>query len=206
MAPSRVLLLLCATSLVALVLAGPEPIHDIYSTSLPASAFRQKNLTNSGIALPAGTFRTNSVANMPGLRTLGNTFTTFRIEVGGHLTPHWHPRASELFYILSGHCNVSFIAQDPNDSAIFTLRTNALAPGDVAINPRGTLHWLVNTGTEPLLGFASFDAEDTGSMFINRLFLYVPTESLMAAFSIKKSVAKALQKETNFPFMFSVKA
>eukprot|EP00271_Cylindrocystis_brebissonii_P008431 TRINITY_DN226_c0_g1_i8.p1 TRINITY_DN226_c0_g1~~TRINITY_DN226_c0_g1_i8.p1 ORF type:complete len:207 (-),score=39.16 TRINITY_DN226_c0_g1_i8:756-1376(-) len=206
MAFSTALSWLFASALISAVFAGPEPLHDIYNTSFPSSAFRQQNLTNSGIALPAGTFRTTLLANMPGLQTLGNTFTTFRIEVGGHLTPHYHPRASELFYIQSGHCNVSFIAQDPNDSAIFTLRTNALAPGDVAINPRGTLHWLVNTGTEPLLGFASFDAEDTGSMFINRLFLYVPTESLMAAFSIKKSVAKALQKETNFPFMFSVKA
>jgi quercetin dioxygenase-like cupin family protein len=194
-------LVLCAAAFVSVVLAGPEPLHDIYNASAPASDFTT-NLTKYLLVLPAGTSSTATYHIVPGMQSLGNTFATFSLEPKGIVCPHYHPRSSEILYVLTGTCNVSFVGQDPTDNTIFTKRVNALGPTDAIIIPRGTVHWTINTGKGQVTGTGSFDAEDIGIMFINRLFLYMQTEVIKASFQIKEKVAVQLQKLTNYPQAF----
>lgn len=73
-------------------------------------------------------------------------------------TPHTHPRATELLYVVSdGQMEAGFIEE--ND-ARFVI--NTLTQGQGTIFPEGSVHFQVNLGCEPLTFVAAFNDEDPG--------------------------------------------
>jgi mannose-6-phosphate isomerase-like protein (cupin superfamily) len=63
-----------------------------------------------------------------------------RLPAGASTTPHYHPKAEEIYYILQGQARMRIGAQ-----------TAAVGPGDaIAIEP-GITHQITNTGQETLV-------------------------------------------------------
>ncbi len=62
-----------------------------------------------------------------------------RIARGGKTTPHFHPLAEEIYYILTGQGRM-IIADESRD----------VGPGDAIAIPPGAVHQIINTGSEEL--------------------------------------------------------
>jgi mannose-6-phosphate isomerase-like protein (cupin superfamily) len=63
-----------------------------------------------------------------------------RLSSGASTTPHYHPKAEEIYYILQGEARMSVGRE-----------TAAVGPGDaIAIGP-GITHQITNTGKEALI-------------------------------------------------------
>ena len=62
------------------------------------------------------------------------------LEAGGETAEHYHPRAEELYYFVSGTGRMRLGTQEGD-----------VVPGDCVVIPPGTPHKLTNTGTERLV-------------------------------------------------------
>ena len=62
-----------------------------------------------------------------------------RLPPGASTTPHYHPRAEEIYYILEGHGQMR-IGSD----------TKLVGRGDAIAIPPGEIHEITNTGRETL--------------------------------------------------------
>jgi len=73
-------------------------------------------------------------------------------------TPHTHPRATEFLFLINGALEVGFIEEN---EARFVI--NAMSPGQGTIFPKGSIHYQINTGCEPLTFVAALNGEDPGA-------------------------------------------
>ena len=73
-------------------------------------------------------------------------------------TPHYHPRATEFLYMISGsNLKVGFIQEN---GARFV--SNVLNPGQGAIFPKGSFHYQANLDCGPATFVAGLNSEDPG--------------------------------------------
>lgn len=72
-------------------------------------------------------------------------------------SPHTHPRATEFLYLVNGNMEAGFIEEN---GARFVI--NTLTPGQGTIFPKGSIHYQINTGCEPLTFVAALNDEDPG--------------------------------------------
>ncbi|KAF8041959.1 hypothetical protein BT93_A0533 [Corymbia citriodora subsp. variegata] len=92
----------------------------------------------------------------PGLNTLGMSFTRAELRVGGINPPHFHPRATEIAYLVRGSVYSGFV-----DSAnrVFA---RVIEAGEVMVYPRGLVHFQMNVGDKPATIFGSFNSQNAG--------------------------------------------
>jgi mannose-6-phosphate isomerase-like protein (cupin superfamily) len=62
-----------------------------------------------------------------------------RLPPGAATTPHYHPRAEEIYYILSGRGRMQIHGEERD-----------VQPGDAVAIPPGAVHTITNTGSETL--------------------------------------------------------
>ena len=73
-------------------------------------------------------------------------------------TPHTHPRATEVLYVASnGQLQAGLIEEN---GARFVV--NTLTQGQGTVFPKGSIHFQVNLGCEPLTFVAALNNEDPG--------------------------------------------
>ncbi|XP_010036706.1 germin-like protein subfamily 3 member 2 [Eucalyptus grandis] len=92
----------------------------------------------------------------PGLNTLGMSFMKAELRVGGINPPHFHPRATEIAYLVRGSVYSGFV-----DSAnrVFA---RVIEAGEVMVYPRGLVHFQMNVGDKPATIFGSFNSQNAG--------------------------------------------
>ena len=73
-------------------------------------------------------------------------------------TPHTHPRATEILYLVSGEMETGFIEEN---GARFV--HNVLTKGQGTLFPQGSIHYQINTGCDPVLFVAALNNEDPGT-------------------------------------------
>ena len=73
-------------------------------------------------------------------------------------TPHTHPRAAEFLYVVNGALEAGFIEEN---GARFVL--NTVTKGQGTLFPKGSIHYQINTGCEPLTFVAALNDEDPGA-------------------------------------------
>lgn len=83
-------------------------------------------------------------------------------------TVHLHPRAAELFVVLSGRVYTEMVPEAGVLNANGTQRVirTELGPGMMTAFPMGSFHTQVNLGCEPALAVASFSSEDPGASLV----------------------------------------
>ncbi|EFJ19643.1 hypothetical protein SELMODRAFT_419049 [Selaginella moellendorffii] len=119
-----------------------EQQHQCKSSPSP-SDFVSKVLGNTTNTRPPQTWNATllSSANFPALNTMDLTIARAELGVGGTVPLHYHPRASELVFIVEGVVEVGFV----DTSNVLFIQT--LQPGDVTIVPKGMLHYEYNPGS-----------------------------------------------------------
>jgi hypothetical protein len=94
----------------------------------------------------------------PALIGSGIAMTIAHLGPCGINTPHIHPRAAELNYIVNGSVQAGMLAEN---GARFVM--NTVNAGQATLFPRGAIHFEVNLGCEPVMFVAAFPDEDPGT-------------------------------------------
>ena len=139
--------------------SDPDPIQDFCIANMSqseANAFRCKNSSaatvedfvysgiksSSGKFSPTGLAATSVNSNIfPGLNTVGMSFVRADFEVGGINVPHFHPRATEVAFVLKGKVYSGFV---DTSNKIFA---KVIEKGEVMVFPKGMVHFQMNVGT-----------------------------------------------------------
>lgn len=98
--------------------------------------------------------------NFPGLNTLGMSFIRADLMVGAINPPHFHPRATEITYVVQGSVYSGFV---DSSNRVFA---RVLQQGEVMVFPRGLVHFQMNVGDKAATVFGSFNGQNPGSQKI----------------------------------------
>lgn len=99
-------------------------------------------------------------AIFPGLNTLGMSFSRVELNVGGVNPPHFHPRATELAFLIRGSIYSGFV---DSTNQVFA---RVLEAGEVMVYPRGLVHFQMNVGDKPAVILGSFNSQNPGTQKI----------------------------------------
>ncbi|KAL5537500.1 hypothetical protein UlMin_043993 [Ulmus minor] len=138
-----------------------------------------------------------NVELIPGLNTQGISLA--RIDYapnGGQNAPHFHPRASETFYVAKGTLYVGFVTSNQDNNRFFS---KILNKGDVFVFPLGLIHFQVNIGHTPAVAFAGFNSQYPGVITVARAVFGsnppINPDALARAFRLDKNVVIKIQKQ-----------
>lgn len=130
------------------------------------------------------------VSQFPGLNGLGISIARIDLAPGGVIPMHTHPGASEVLVVIQGTICAGFISSSAN-----TVYFKTLNKGDIMVFPQGLLHFQINSGGKPALGFVSFGSPNPGlqildfALFANNL----PTELVTATTFLDAATVKKLK-------------
>ncbi len=133
---------------------------------------------------PAGDFYRASSRNFPALK--GLAVQGLDLAPGAVREPHTHPNANQLDYCISGRGRVGIVGPD-NETHYLDL-----APGDVSFVPQGFLHWIENTGTEPLSFLVVLSHEEPQTIELSEMLSGVPNETLSKMYQVPAAVFEGI--------------
>ncbi|KAL3739334.1 hypothetical protein ACJRO7_020706 [Eucalyptus globulus] len=212
---AKSVLLICFLGLVfAFAAADNSPLQDFCVAEAGSSVLvngqackdpetvQANNFSFSGLHLPGNTSNPVgskvtpvTVAQLPGLNTLGISMARIDIAPWGINPPHTHPRASEILLVLEGTLEVGFITSNPDNRLI----SKILQKGDVFVFPQGLIHYQRNTGFGNAVAIAGLGSENPGVITIaNVVFGSMPDISvdiLAKAFKVDKTVVGQIQSK-----------
>ncbi|KAI3515056.1 hypothetical protein L1887_13805 [Cichorium endivia] len=136
-----------------------------------------------------------TVAQLPGLNTLGISMARIDFAPWGVNPPHTHPRATEILTIIEGTIQVGFITSNPENRLI----TKVLQKGDVFVFPQGLVHFQRNVGHGNAIGIAALSSQNPGVNTVgNAVFGSkpdIPNDLLAKAFQVDVNVIDQIQEK-----------
>ncbi|KAK2976919.1 hypothetical protein RJ640_015895, partial [Escallonia rubra] len=136
-----------------------------------------------------------TVAQLPGLNTLGISMVRIDYAPRGLNPPHTHPRATEILTVLEGSLEVGFVTSNPGNRLI----GKVLQKGDVFVFPVGLVHFQRNVGYGNAVAIAALSSQNPGVITIaNAVFGSNPpiaADLLAKAFQVKTNVVAQLQSK-----------
>nr|XP_027088840.1 putative germin-like protein 2-1 [Coffea arabica] len=134
-----------------------------------------------------------SVAQIPGLNTLGISLARLDYASWGLNPPHTHPRATEILTVLEGTLLVGFVTSNPENR----LLTKVLQKGDVFVFPAGLIHFQHNVGYKNAVAIAALSSQNPGVITIgNAVFGSKPaigSDILAKAFQVDGNIINQIQ-------------
>ncbi|KAG6522702.1 hypothetical protein ZIOFF_019853 [Zingiber officinale] len=134
-----------------------------------------------------------SVAQIPGLNTLGISLVRIDYAPFGLNPPHTHPRATEVLVVLKGALLVGFVTSNPENKH----HTKVLNKGDVFVFPQGLIHYQYNNWTTNSVAIAGLSSQNPGVITVgNAIFGSTPPISddvLAKAFHVSKETVDAIR-------------
>ncbi|KAG2682950.1 hypothetical protein I3843_10G009000 [Carya illinoinensis] len=163
--------------------SDPDPVQDFcipdpkYGSIRAADHLTILPCKNSSDATPddfvfsgmksAGNFSETGLAAIPvnpiifpGINTLGMSFIRADLKAAGINPPHFHPRATEISYVVQGSVYSGFV---DSSNRIFA---RTIEEGEVMVFPRGLVHFQMNVGDKPATIFGCFNSQNPGSQKI----------------------------------------
>ncbi|XP_057541263.1 germin-like protein subfamily 3 member 2 [Amaranthus tricolor] len=152
--------------------SDPDPTQDFCIGSEPGSPTCKntdvtvEDFIFTGIKFPGNFTNTGFTSKpvnanvFPGLNTLGLSMVRADFDLNGINVPHYHPRATEIAYVLEGKIYSGFVDTQGK------LYARVLEKGEVMVFPRGLLHFQMNVGDSPAAILGSFDSQNPGLMKI----------------------------------------
>eukprot|EP00244_Chara_vulgaris_P010950 TRINITY_DN5205_c0_g1_i1.p1 TRINITY_DN5205_c0_g1~~TRINITY_DN5205_c0_g1_i1.p1 ORF type:complete len:213 (+),score=24.48 TRINITY_DN5205_c0_g1_i1:157-795(+) len=132
--------------------------------------------------------------SMPILGGQGISYTYYKYAPCGQNPPHIHPRAAELLYVIKGNLSVGLV--DSSEK----LYLNDLQEGDVALFPRGLVHWQHNLGNEEAIAILAFTDSNPGVVAVNRALFSslvgVPDFTVQTAFGLSRQRVRQIKSTT----------
>ncbi|KAF5809926.1 hypothetical protein HanRHA438_Chr04g0173171 [Helianthus annuus] len=174
-------------SLASFVSADPELLQDVcvadLASDVKSNGFACKiNISAAdfffvGLAKPGltnntfgATVTSASVQQIMGLNTLGVSMARIDYAPGGVNSPHIHPRATEIVFVLEGELDVGFITTENK------LFSKHIKKGEIFTFPRGLIHFQINNGNVHAAVIASFNSQLPGTQRVaNAVFVSSPT-------------------------------
>jgi len=176
-------ILVCVSLVPLLALASdPDPLQDFCvadttttPTSVKINGFPCKPAANvsvtdfvfDGLKNPGDTCNPNmaivtpaSVIQFAGLNTLGISAARLDIAKGGLNPPHVHPRATEVLLLVEGE-----------------VYATVLQAGQLMVFPKGLVHFELNVGDGPAVGFGFLSSQNPGVLQIAPA-LFTPTPDI----------------------------
>ncbi|XP_034698793.1 putative germin-like protein 2-2 [Vitis riparia] len=136
-----------------------------------------------------------TVAQLPGLNTVGISMARIDYAPKGINPPHTHPRASEILTVLDGSLEVGFVTSNPDNLLI----TKVLQKGDVFVFPVNLIHFQRNVGQGNAIAIAALSSQNPGVITIaNAVFGSKPDISadiLSKAFQIDQNIIYQIQSK-----------
>ena len=124
-----------------------------------------------------------NVEKIPGLNTMGVSFSRIDYAPKGLNPPHTHPRATEIVFVLDGELEVGFIT-----TANKFISKKAIKKGEIFVFPKGLLHFQKNNGDKLASVIAAFDSQLPGTLSISAALFTakpsVPDDVLAQTFQI----------------------
>lgn len=114
--------------------------------------------------------------NTPAMVGQGIALSLFTVEEGGQNLIHYHPRATELLYVIKGTIEVGFTTTTGE------LIANTISAGQATLFPRGLLHFQRNIGQGTSQYISMLNSENPGVMSFPRTLFTLPTNILSQAF------------------------
>ncbi len=137
---------------------------------------------------PQGDFYRASSKNFPVLK--GLAIQALDLAPGAVREPHTHPNANQLDFCLSGIGRVGIVGPD-NETHYLDL-----TPGDISFVPQGFLHWIENTGHEPLSFLVVLSHEEPLTIELSEMLKGVPDETLARMYGVPQDVFAAIPPRT----------
>ncbi|KAK9267364.1 hypothetical protein L1049_009789 [Liquidambar formosana] len=136
-----------------------------------------------------------TVAQIPGLNTLGISMVRIDYAPMGVIPPHTHPRGSEILTVIEGSLEVGFVTSNPGNRLI----SKVLHKGDVFVFPVGLIHFERNVGYGNAVAIAALSGQNPGILTIaNAVFGSTPPISadvLAKAFQVDKGIVARLESQ-----------
>ncbi|KAK7392161.1 hypothetical protein VNO78_20591 [Psophocarpus tetragonolobus] len=111
-----------------------------------------------------------NVEKIPGLNTLGVSFSRIDYKAGGLNPPHTHPRATEIVFVLDGQLDVGFI------TTANKLISKSIKKGEIFVFPKSLVHYQKNNGDKPASVLSAFNSQLPGTVSLAAaLFTSTPT-------------------------------
>ncbi|KAD2184605.1 hypothetical protein E3N88_41684 [Mikania micrantha] len=128
-----------------------------------------------------------TVAQLPGLNTLGISMARIDFAPWGINPPHTHPRATEILTVIEGSIQVGFVTSNPEVRLI----SKVLAKGDVFVFPEGLVHFQKNVGYGNAVAIVGLSSQNPGVIIeINShsLHAWIPLSGLCVVYAVKPTV------------------
>ncbi|XP_047316187.1 germin-like protein subfamily 3 member 2 [Impatiens glandulifera] len=164
------------------------------SSSVNVEDFVFNGIKDSGSLKKTGfsAYSVNSTV-FPSLNTLGMSFVRADFDVGGVNVPHYHPRATEVVYVLEGEVYSGFV--DTQNRVL----AKVIKKGEVMVFPKGLVHFQMNVGKRQATLLGSFNSQSPGTVRIaNAIFGSEIDEGLLKkAFGMDSKEIKKMRKRFN---------
>ncbi|KAI9082488.1 hypothetical protein K1719_035357 [Acacia pycnantha] len=167
------------SSLSLALASDPDDLQDLCvalpSSGVKVNGFACKNEANvtaedfffAGIAKPGVINNTvgslvsaANVEKIPGLNTLGVSFSRIDFKPGGLNPPHTHPRATEAVFVLEGELSVGFVTTSNK------LISKKIKLGEIFVFPKGLLHFQKNNADKPASLISAFNSQLPGTLSV----------------------------------------
>uniref|UniRef100_A0A7S3PN25 Cupin type-1 domain-containing protein n=2 Tax=Sar TaxID=2698737 RepID=A0A7S3PN25_9STRA len=163
------------------------PQHLDFATGLVDSDFRIDVTARTPNRGEGGTVQARESPNTPALQGQGIALSLFTVEEGGQNLIHYHPRATELLYVITGTIAVGFT------DTTGRLIENVINAGQATVFPRALLHFQRNIGTGPAQYISMLNSENPGVMSFPRVFATLPSDILAQALRTPEEIIQQAQ-------------
>ncbi|MDX3925958.1 MAG: cupin domain-containing protein [Shinella sp.] len=132
-------------------------------------------------------FRANA-KNFPALK--GLAVQGLDLAPGAVREPHCHPNANQLDYCISGKGRVGIVGPEGERHYL------DLQPGDISFVPQGYLHWIENTGAEPLSFLVVLSHEEPLTIELSEMISGVPNATLGNMYATPEQIFEGIPDRT----------
>ncbi|XP_057843675.2 germin-like protein subfamily 2 member 1 [Cryptomeria japonica] len=155
-----------------------------FKSSLLAKAGNTSNSLGSALTIA-------TASSFPGLNTQGLSFARIDYSKGGIVQPHFHPRASEVLYVMKGTLVAGFM---DTQNRLFE---ETVKEGELFVFPQGMVHFIQNLGDGPAVSLSSLNSQNPGAVLLAKTLFAskptVPDTVLAKAFKISLHEVHSIQ-------------
>ncbi|KAK2418962.1 rhicadhesin receptor [Trifolium repens] len=186
---------ICVADLASAIIVNGFPCKP--ATTVTAADFSSKILATPGATTNVTFGSTVTAANVlriPGLNTLGVSAARIDFAPGGVNRPHFHPRATEIFFVLEGQLDAGFI------TTANVLISKTIVKGEIFVFPKGLVHFQKNSGYGPASAIASFNSQLMGidNIALNLFAATPPVADDVLAKTFKASIQEIQRTKAKF--------
>jgi oxalate decarboxylase len=163
----------------------PELAKDaVRSPAGSAMSMTWRLLGQEPVKVPGGKVRIVDSNNFKAANTIAAALV--ELDPGAMRELHWHPTNDEWQYYISGQAQMTVFASSGK------ARTFNYQAGDVGYVPFAMGHYILNTGSEPLVFLEMFKSDHYADISLNQWLALTPPELVQAHLNLDDATTSAV--------------